>query len=134
MIPRRTLLSLPAAALLVGSASPAVEALPPALSFGREATDVIVVGGGGAGLSAAAAAAEAGCRVTLLERMPAVGGNTRVSGGFFAAVDPRRQARIGVRDDVDFLARQIVENGAPDVDPALARVLARGASRMLALL
>lgn len=134
MIPRRTLLSLPAAALLAGSASPAVEALPPALSFGREATDVIVVGGGGAGLSAAAAAAEAGCRVTLLERMPAVGGNTRVSGGFFAAVDPRRQARIGVRDDVDFFARQIVENGAPDVDPALARVLARGASRMLALL
>lgn len=44
-------------------------------------TDLIVVGGGGAGLAAAARAAEQGLRVVVLEKMPQLGGNTRLAGG-----------------------------------------------------
>ena len=96
--------------------------------------DVIVVGGGGAGLSAAAAAAEAGLRVVLLEKQPAVGGNTLRSGGFFAAVDPKRQSLLGISDSIDKFRDQILENGSGRSDPELAAVLAEGAGDMLAYL
>ena len=43
--------------------------------------DIAVIGGGGAGLSAAARAAEFGARVVLIEKMPMLGGNTRLAGG-----------------------------------------------------
>jgi urocanate reductase len=43
--------------------------------------DVVVVGSGAAGHSAAVAAAAAGAKVVLLEKLPTIGGNSRVSGG-----------------------------------------------------
>lgn len=50
--------------------------------------DVIVVGGGGAGISAAISAAENGASVILIEKSDMLGGNTRISGGAWNAVDP----------------------------------------------
>ena len=50
-------------------------------------TDVVVVGYGGAGAVAAITAHDAGARVVILEKMPAGGGNTRVSAGVI--IDPR---------------------------------------------
>ena len=44
-------------------------------------SDVVVVGSGAAGMVAALAAADAGARVTLLEKSERVGGTTAVSGG-----------------------------------------------------
>ncbi|MBI4332005.1 MAG: FAD-binding protein [Chloroflexi bacterium] len=44
-------------------------------------TDVVVVGYGGAGATAAITASNCGAQVTVLEKMPSGGGNTRVSGG-----------------------------------------------------
>lgn len=52
--------------------------------------DVIVVGGGGAGLSAATAALEEGASVILIEKMPALGGNTLISGAAINAADPEK--------------------------------------------
>ncbi|MBI4330466.1 MAG: FAD-binding protein [Chloroflexi bacterium] len=46
-------------------------------------SDVVIVGYGGAGAVAAITASDCGARVTVLEKMPAGGGNTRVSGGGF---------------------------------------------------
>jgi urocanate reductase len=43
--------------------------------------DVVVVGSGAAGFSAANAAREEGASVLLLEKLPTIGGNSRVSGG-----------------------------------------------------
>lgn len=51
-------------------------------SFDAEA-DVIVVGGGGAAFAAAIGAAQAGTRVLVLEKAPAIGGTTARSGGAY---------------------------------------------------
>lgn len=47
-------------------------------------TDVVVVGYGGAGASAAISAHDHGAKVTILEKLPEGGGNTKVSGGSLA--------------------------------------------------
>lgn len=54
-------------------------------------TDVIVVGGGGAGLSAAASVLQAGKNVIIVEKFPAIGGNTVRTGGPMNAADPTWQ-------------------------------------------
>ncbi|WP_300925944.1 FAD-binding protein, partial [Turicimonas muris] len=54
-------------------------------------TEVLVVGSGGAGLASAVSAAEAGAKVTVIEKLAFVGGNTMISSGYFNAVDPERQ-------------------------------------------
>ncbi|WP_019786096.1 FAD-dependent oxidoreductase, partial [Streptococcus sobrinus] len=51
-------------------------------------TDVLVVGGGGAGLSAAATVLQKGKSVVLLEKFPALAGNTVRAGGPMNAPDP----------------------------------------------
>ncbi|MDW8682021.1 flavocytochrome c [Streptococcus suis] len=54
-------------------------------------TDVVVIGGGGAGLAAAAAVLQEGKKVIVLEKFPAVGGNTVRAGGPMNAPDPTWQ-------------------------------------------
>lgn len=99
-----------------------------------ETYDVVVIGSGAAGCSAALAAAELGARVLVLEKQAIVGGNTRVSGGFYAAVDPKRQKALGIEDSFELFERQILDNGGGRSDPRLARILARGATDMLVYL
>lgn len=54
-------------------------------------TDVVVIGAGGAGLSAAASVLQAGKQVIVVEKFPAVGGNTIRTGGPMNAADPEWQ-------------------------------------------
>ncbi|MEY8354616.1 flavocytochrome c [Lachnospiraceae bacterium 54-53] len=56
--------------------------------------DVVVVGGGGAGLSAAATVLQNGSSAIVLEKYPAVGGNTIRSGGPVNAADPEWQSQF----------------------------------------
>ncbi len=56
--------------------------------------DLVVVGGGGAGLSAAAAALQEGIDTIVVEKYPAVGGNTIRSGGPVNAANPQWQANF----------------------------------------
>ena len=100
----------------------------------HENWDVVVIGSGAAGLSASAAASESGLRVLVLEKQGTVGGNTLHSGGFYAAIDPARQKRQGIKDSPELFEQQILENGGGKSDPKLVRLLVAGASDMLAYL
>ncbi|MDM5278699.1 flavocytochrome c [Paenibacillus silvae] len=68
--------------------------------------DVVVVGGGGAGLSAAATALQQGASAIVLEKYPAVGGNTIRSGGPVNAADPVWQQQFSENPG----ERQTIEN------------------------
>ena len=61
--------------------------------------DVVVVGAGGAGFSAAIEAKNAGANVVLLEKMPAVGGNSLISGAEMNAAQNWVQPKLGITDD-----------------------------------
>ena len=61
--------------------------------------DVVVVGAGGAGVSAAIEAKNAGANVVLLEKMPAVGGNSLISGAEMNAAKNWVQPKLGINDD-----------------------------------
>lgn len=66
----------------------------------KESTyDVVVIGAGGAGFSAAIEAKNAGANVVLLEKMPAVGGNSLISGAEMNAANNWVQPKLGINDD-----------------------------------
>lgn len=61
--------------------------------------DVVVIGAGGAGFSAAIEAKNAGANIVLLEKMPAVGGNSLISGAEMNAARNWVQPKLGILDD-----------------------------------
>ena len=71
-----------------------VKTLPKESSY-----DVVVIGAGGAGFSAAIEAKNAGANVVLLEKMPAVGGNSLISGAEMNAAKNWVQPKLGINDD-----------------------------------
>ncbi|MDX6739644.1 FAD-dependent oxidoreductase [Actinocorallia sp. A-T 12471] len=80
---------------------------------------VLVVGAGLAGLAAAVAAAEAGARVTILEKRHEIGGSTVLSAGLSAFAGTDEQAEAGIADSVQLLRTDLLETGMHRNDPAL---------------
>ena len=119
-------------AMLMAACTPAKKEAEPAGET-REA-DVIVVGAGAAGLAAAIEAAEAGAEVVLLEKLPAVGGSTLVSGGIVYGAETPGQERLGVEDSAEDLAQYWIERAEGDVDEALIRFVAERAGETIAWL
>ena len=90
--------------------------------------DVVIVGGGGAGLSAAVSAFENGAEsVILIEKMPALGGNTILAGGAYNAVNPEKQKAQGIEDSVEHHFNQTYEGGHKVGNPELIKVLTENA-------
>ena len=93
--------------------------------------DVIVVGAGAAGLAAAVEAAGNGSKVLLLESQSEIGGNTLISGGFYASVDPKRQAQQGIKDTVQLHVRQTMDFGGGLGDGKLVETMVKEAQGSL---
>ncbi len=90
-------------------------------------TEVLVVGSGGAGLAAAVSAAQAGAKVTVIEKLAFIGGNTMISSGYFNAVDPERQKKQGIQDSVEKHIEQTLAGGDGRADPELVKILCTNA-------
>ena len=89
--------------------------------------DVIVVGAGAGGLTAAYSAALKGASVLLLEKMPKLGGDTFLSGGYFNAVlTPEESSWFPdyPPDSIDLYTSQINQLAEGLNSPKLARTLA----------
>lgn len=83
---------------------------------------ILIIGGGAAGLSAAVTAAEAGARVTILEKRKYLGGNGRYAEGVFGA-GSRLQKRNNIDAQPEELFRQAMEFSHWRADARLVRRL-----------
>lgn len=90
-------------------------------------SDVVVIGGGGAGLSAAIEAAQTGAKVILIEKTPASGGNTLVSGGGLNVPGTKQQIANGIEDSVELFYEDTMKGGDNESNPELVRVMAENA-------
>lgn len=70
--------------------------------------DVVIAGAGGTGLAAANAAANSGLKVIVLEKLSEIGGNTKISSGFFA-VGTKEQKAEGLFLNTSEAIRQLNE-------------------------
>ncbi|WP_307977054.1 flavocytochrome c [uncultured Streptococcus sp.] len=80
-------------------------------------TDVVVVGGGGAGLAAAAAVLQEGKQVIVLEKFPALGGNTVRAGGPMNAPDPDWQKGFAVNPGEAHNLEELIATDLEKIDP-----------------
>lgn len=76
--------------------------------------DVVVIGAGGAGFSAAITAKAAGANVVLLEKMPAVGGNSLISGAEMNVAKNWVQPKLNINDDSPELHAQDTFKGGDE--------------------
>src|ERR671920_2123869 len=81
--------------------------------------DVVVVGAGIAGMSAALSAQQAGLAVTVLEKMPAIGGSSVMSGGWFAFSGTAEQAAANEVDSAELFRRDLIALGDGAADERL---------------
>ena len=79
--------------------------------------EVLVIGGGLAGFCAAIEAARAGADVLLIEKQPAIGGSTIISGGSFAFADTDEQRAAGLVDTPEMLREDLLRVGEYANDP-----------------
>lgn len=90
--------------------------------------DVVVVGSGGAGFSAAIEAKEAGKSVVLIEKMPAVGGNTLISGAEMNVPNNWVQEKLGIKgDSPEVMAEDTLKGGDNIGDPHMVKVMTENA-------
>ncbi|MBU5594565.1 flavocytochrome c [Amphibacillus sp. MSJ-3] len=80
-------------------------------------TDVVVVGAGGAGLSAAASVLQQDKDVIVLEKFPAVGGNTVRTGGPMNAADPNWQKNFEAIAGESHTLEEMAAIDESEIDP-----------------
>lgn len=79
--------------------------------------DVVIVGGGGAGLAAAAAVLQAGEKSIIVEKFPAIGGNTVRAGGPMNAPDPAWQGTFAAHPGEAHTLQELIATDESTIDP-----------------
>lgn len=79
--------------------------------------DVVIIGGGGTGLSAAATSVQAGKKTILVEKFPAVGGNTIRTGVPMNAADPEWQNTFDALPGEAATLKSLMETPDEKIDP-----------------
>ncbi len=102
---------------------PANSGTPTTTNSDKNSTDVLVIGGGGAGLAASITAAENGAKVILVEKMPAVGGNTIISATGITASDTQLHKDAGTPFTVEDHFKKTMETSKNLADEKLVRIL-----------
>ena len=122
---RRSVLKGLAAASAAGALAPAMAAVDPCKIPAKwdVTTEVLVIGSGGAGLASAVSAAQGGAKVTVMEKLGFVGGNTMLCSGYYNCVDPNRQKPQGIKDSVELHVQQTLAAGDYRADPKLVETL-----------
>jgi len=88
-----------------------------------EEVEVAVVGSGFSGLAAAIEAKEAGSSVKIFEKMPRMGGNSRINGGLIGVVGSDIQKDQGIEDSVEIFMEDLLDAGRDLNHPELVRFL-----------
>jgi fumarate reductase flavoprotein subunit len=97
-------------------------------------TDIVVIGGGASGLSAAVSALKAGAKdIIVLEKAKVLGGNGRMSVGFFAAESPA-QKKSGINVSKDEMFKQLMAYNHWKSDARTVRVWVNKTSEIAAWL
>jgi flavocytochrome c len=109
---------LAGAALLAGIGAPSKSHAAVAPKKWDKETDVIVVGFGAAGGAAAIEAHDAGAKVLILDKMPASGGNTAISGGIVYGADTSVQKALGISDSAEEMYKYYMAVGENMLEPA----------------
>lgn len=111
------------AGLGVLACAPSLSFAQTPLNLGRR-WDVIVIGSGLAGLSAALSASENGAEhILVIEKLPVLGGHSRLSTGSFLAVSPKRLEPLGIHTSVERVLKEMLEVGGGIGNKDLARLL-----------
>ncbi|KAF1299186.1 flavocytochrome c [Enterococcus sp. JM4C] len=79
-------------------------------------TDVVVVGAGGAGLTVASRVLQQGKNVIVVEKFPAVGGNTVRTGGPMNAADPEWQNKFAAIPGESHTLKEMMEMDENEID------------------
>lgn len=88
-----------------------------------ETFDVVIVGSGFAGLAAAYEAKKAGASVVVLEKMPTPGGNSIINGGIVSAAGSPLQAKMGIKDSPELMAKDMMVAGLGLNHPGLVKLI-----------
>jgi len=122
---RRQLLG---AAAAVGVAAVTGEASAASKKKWDQTYDVVIIGSGFAGLAAAYGAVKTGAKkILILEKMPASGGCSVMSGGLMSLPLSRKQKEKGISDSVQSMVDDMYKAGRGFNHPALVRKFAEDA-------
>ncbi|HSL86912.1 MAG TPA: flavocytochrome c, partial [Bacteroidales bacterium] len=91
-------------------------------------TEIVIIGAGGAGLTAAIEAAISGAEVIVVEKMPMVGGNTKLATGGLNAAETSSQEALDIEDSVEAFVEDTMTGGGDINHEDLVRVFAEKSS------
>ena len=96
-----------------------------------EACDLLCIGSGAGGLAAAITGADAGARVTVVEKADKLGGSTAYSGGQIWAGPTHLAAAAGIADSVEDVASYLEFLAGGTADPELRQAFAAGGAEAI---